>query len=293
MFDIWNADEPLAIQEYKKNNYMIRLTPEGQYCAIFCSSNNIWFPCTKEAFEASIINKDRYEWTNFHIPIAKKEIFVRDIYKSWYVTGINEELNSIDNLTDFLRKETAGYKLILIGSSAGGYLAALLSAKLNASYAIVFSAQFELKNKWAYDGNPFLRKYEETDKSRYYDLNTLLKASDRPIYYVVPIKSENDYYQYMHVKDIPCVKPIIFNSRHHGIVMLKGNMNRFLSLSQEEIQAIYEKNSNKRISLIGFSLQLEGFWHTVFEVAMQIKIILIVIYKKIVKNARKETNHEN
>ena len=281
VFDIWNYDEQMAIEQYHKDNFSIRTYPTGgEYCVIFCSSNNIWFPNTEEAFRESVIEKDRYEWTNFHFPNAGKEIFIRDIYKSWYVSGINERIDTIDHLVDFLRKEAEGYKIILVGSSAGGYLASLLGALLKAEYVIAFSAQFELRNKWARDVNPLLRKFEEDDdRNKYYDLVPVLKESNVPVYYIVPIKSEQDHYHFNHVKDLSCIKPIVFNSRHHGIVMLKGNLNRFFLLSQEELQVLFENNRGRIISSIGFSLQLEGIAGTLSVLANQ-----MVLYWKMIQN---------
>ena len=285
VFDIWNHDEPIAIEQYKKDNYMFRAYSGGAYCVIFCSSNNIWFPNTEEAFRQSIIDKNRYEWTNFHLPNTGKEIFVRDIYKSWYVTGINTTVDSIDKLADFLQKETDGYKIILIGSSAGGYLASLLGALLKAEYVIAFSAQFELRNQWANAVNPFLRKYEaDYKRSKYYDLVTILRESDTPIYYIVPAKSEQDNYHYNHVKNIPCIRPIVFNNKHHGIVMFKGNLNRFLLLSQKELQMLYEKNGGKIISNINFSMQLEGAVGTLSALTKQIKMYWKTLKNKIKRN---------
>lgn len=74
------------------------------------------------AFKTSLIEKNRYEWTNYHLSCAEKEIFIRDIYKSWYVTGINVNLDTIDKMVQFLKKETEGLKTILIGSSLGDIL---------------------------------------------------------------------------------------------------------------------------------------------------------------------------
>lgn len=215
---------------------------------------------------------------------AEKEIFVRDIYKSWYVTGINSSINSVDKLVDFLKEITFGYKVILIGSSAGGYLAALLGSLMKAEYVIAFSAQFELRNQWAEAVNPFLKKYDsDYTKSKYYDLSKTLIESDTPVYYIVPIKSVQDRYHYNHVKNIRCMRPIVFNSSHHGIVMLKGNLNHFLSLSQEELQRLYDTNKGKIITTLEFSRQIDGMTGTIAAVVGQVKIYFKSIIKKMKK----------
>ena len=284
MFDIWNHDEQIAIEQYKKDNYLIHTYAPKGVCVIFCSSNNIWFPNTEEAFKQCLIDKNRFEWTNFHLSNVGKEIFIRDIYKSWYVIGINTTVDSIDKLVDFLKKETYGYKIILIGSSAGGYIASLLGTLLEAEYVIAFSAQFDLRNQWTNAVNPFLRKFEnDYEKSRYYDLVPILMNSNTPIYYIVPIKSDQDNYQYNHVKSLSCISPIVFKSKHHGIVILKGNLQHFLSLSQQELEKLYEKNKNRMISSICFSLQLDGVIGTFFSSIKQMNMYLKILREKIKK----------
>ena len=107
----------------------------------------------------------------------------------------------------------------MIGSSSGGYLASILGCLLNAEYVIAFSAQFELRNRWAKDVNPFLQKYEvDNERAQYYDLKKLLLQNSTPIYYIVPIRSDQDSYNYEYIKDVPCIHPMIFNSKHHGVV---------------------------------------------------------------------------
>lgn len=260
MFDIWRQPSVLAEEQYEKDNYKIVRNETGEgYCAIFCSSNSIWFPNEQEYFEKSIIQKDRYEWMNVHCSLASKSIYVRDIYKSWYVTGINSRINTVDNLVDFLKGETAGYKVITIGSSSGGYLAVLLGILLNADHVIAFSAQFELRNKYAFNPNPFLQKYEGTDRSKYYDLKPFLLKSQVPVYYVVPLNCETDLYHWNRIKDVPNIGCLRFNSKHHGVVMFKANLEKFVSMNCMELDNIFQKWSGKLISPFRFSVHLIGF----------------------------------
>ena len=87
---------------------------------------------------------DKFEWRKHLIRRAYKQIWIRDITKEFYVRGINNQINSIDKMIDFLKKETEGYRSICIGSSAGGYIATLLGAVLNAEYVYCFSGYFNL-----------------------------------------------------------------------------------------------------------------------------------------------------
>lgn len=91
--------------------------------AVYLTSNALFFPNTPEVFRKAVVEKDRYEWTRLKIRRAQKHIFVRDVYKQWYASGINAKINTIDKLTDWLREQVKGYKhLIIIGSSGGGTL---------------------------------------------------------------------------------------------------------------------------------------------------------------------------
>lgn len=103
VFDIWTKREPLAEEIYNKDNYKIIDNPHGtrDECILYFSSNNIWFPNTEEAFKHSFVENDYYEWVKYGSTVSKKAIFFRDIYKSWYVTGINRHISSIDKLAEF------------------------------------------------------------------------------------------------------------------------------------------------------------------------------------------------
>ena len=127
MFDIWNEPSVIAESQYEKANYRIENKRVRGYCYIFCSSNHIWFPNEKVYFEKMVAD-DRYEWAHIPCNKADKTIYIRNIYKSWYVTGINDRISNMNQLILFLKHETDGYETVTIGSSSGGYLAALYAA---------------------------------------------------------------------------------------------------------------------------------------------------------------------
>ena len=172
MIDILN--NTVVADQYNKDNYYITVnnnTPTG-VCVIYFSSNDIW--------------SNRYEWKNLRIHKAQKEIFMRDIYKSWYTMGINSKLNSIDAVITFLQKETSGYNVITVGSSAGGYMAALTASLLNAQYALCFSPQFDITS--GIKNNPILQKYEKLSAGKYYSITKYIKRSYTRIFYFSPQK---------------------------------------------------------------------------------------------------------
>lgn len=141
---------PQIVQDYWLNepNFLIEYNEQcssKEYCAIYFCSNDIWFPHTEEIFRKRIVKNNFFEWYRCRIARAYKHIFVRDVFKQWYLTGINGEINSTDKLYEFLKKETAGYKVITLGSSAGGYASALFGPMLGAVQSICFNAQFCLQ----------------------------------------------------------------------------------------------------------------------------------------------------
>lgn len=280
MFDIWREKSDLAEQVYCGENYRIVDNPaaESTICAIYCSSNNIWFPNEEAFFRRSFIESDYYEWQKIRIKNAKKEIWIRDIYKSWYVTGINREICSVEKLIDFLRKETAGYEVVLIGSSAGGYLAALLSKPLSAFKAIVFSAQFDLNLPGAINNNPFLQKYKGTEREAYYDLSEYLKYSDAEIFYIYPNKNPQDIGQMETVKQLKSIHMMGMNSKRHGMVVYKCCVDELINMSKEQLKAVFERYRDKNPFIL--SVNIVGVIKTLQYVASELRSLLRKVIAK-------------
>lgn len=271
MFDIWNQYEALAIEQYNKDNYkVIDYASSGddnvkrKYCVIYCSSNDIWYPNELSAFKHSFFENDYYEWTSIECQIAVKEIYVRDIYKSWYVTGINSRINSIEKLIEFLKDEIGELPIICVGSSSGGYLAVLLACLLHASHALCFSAQFNLDNKHAMGENPFLQRYQlEYLKSKYYDLIPIIEESTVPVFYICPIGVDNDKEQCSSVENMSNVKIVRFRSKHHGVVLYKTALSELVSKNEEELNEWYLAHCKKCCFPFLVSLELAGFQCTI------------------------------
>lgn len=178
----------------------------------------------------------------------------------------------MDKLVEFIHKETQGYEIACIGSSAGGYLAILLGCVLNAEYVIAFSAQMELDNKWAIGANPLLQYYKKDERRNvYYDLAPIIEKVNTPIYYVVPMKSEQDKYHYNHVCNYQNIRAFCFNSSNHGIVIIKNNLQKIFSLSQKELDGLYEDYRGKAISVLEFSIHMIGLVGTIGGVFVEIK----------------------
>lgn len=283
MFDIWRCQSELADKIYALNNYKVEYCHDyknpligEKICVIYCSSNNIWSPNQEDAFRRSFVDNDYYEWTSIRKNDAHKEIWIRDIYKSWYVTGINEREKSIDHIIEFLKKETVGYVVWTIGSSAGGYMAALIAHELHAKAAICFSAQFDLRQKGAIDRNPFLQKYEGTSRSKYYDLSQIIRSENTEIFYFYPKKNEQDCRHYKKIVQCPGVHSAGIGSKRHGVVFLKCCLPTVLNMDIESLRKLAFLIQKKGYTPLKLSLKLVGS-----------KVTLKFIFKEVVKFLKK------
>lgn len=98
------ATEPNYIIYYDESS-------EENVCAIYFSSNDIYFPNTEEIFRKRIVEKNFFEWYHTRVK-ARKHIFVRDVFKQWYIEGINTIINSPEKMEEWLKTETLGYQVI-------------------------------------------------------------------------------------------------------------------------------------------------------------------------------------
>lgn len=242
-FDVWDLGNETIRKEYEKNNYeCVDTGIKSNWCYVLFSSNGLYYPDTKEVFEEQIVKKNRYEWKwvvkNSEIPTkAGKIIYVRDIHKIWYSYGINSRENTIDKTLDLLKTLTKGYRVVTIGSSAGGYMAVLAAIKLEACYCLNFSGQYKISDAFS---NP------------YKDISGMLDYYTGEIFYFVPAYCKNDIEQYQLVENKKCVKRFLFNDDRHASTMLTGNMPYIVGNSADKLQRLYTVYSGKKIGKIGF-----------------------------------------
>lgn len=279
-FDIWHNQYKKVEDIYSKDNWRVELNElaTSNICVIYFSSNNIWYPNTEEAFDRSFVNNDYYEWAKYGCLKARKVIYVRDIYKSWYVTGINTRVNSVDKLIDLLKQEIQGMQIITVGSSAGGYMAVLMGCKLKAEYVLCFSAQFTLLEKGCLDKNPLLHQYHNDNKRNlYYDLCGLLAENCVPIYYIMPAYCLEDVRQYKHISSFEHIFTIKISTKRHGVPVLKCNLPELLEMDDAKLKKLYEHYSGKIVNPITFSIHISGIKKTFIGL---LKEILRIIKKR-------------
>ncbi|HPF29263.1 MAG TPA: hypothetical protein PLZ77_04050 [Lachnospiraceae bacterium] len=141
----WN-DSSIVEEAYQGNNYQIVETGfRTNRCIIFFSGNGLYYPNNQDVFLDVVCKRDRYEWKkvaqNKKIrEYFEKIIFVRDIYKQWYIKGTGSNNSSIKAVLDLLKENTENMQLTTCGNSAGGYMATLMGSLLGASMFFLFPA---------------------------------------------------------------------------------------------------------------------------------------------------------
>ncbi|WP_298480356.1 hypothetical protein [uncultured Maribacter sp.] len=264
---IFQTDSEIVKQQYKTaKNYLIEYTTDDtsakeNYCTIYFSSNNLYFPNNNSTFQEEIIKKNTFEWYSTRINKAKKHIFIRDIHKQWYLTGINEEINTIEKLHVFLKKETKDYKTITIGSSSGGYAAVLFGQLLNAYTTYSFNGQFRLF--WQMQNSssqidPILFRFKKNDNlKKYYNIVNFIKNPSSILYFNSQ-KSSEDIAQMKYVKNLG-LQFFIFKTKHHGIPFIASTLPKLLNTNVAELLKLKNTIHNPFL----FSLKIGGFKTTV------------------------------
>lgn len=262
--NIFQIDSEYAKSAYQSKNFEIEYTAnscEIKYCTIYFSSHNIYYPNTPSEFRKRIMEQDYYEWRNYKTNVSQKHIYVRDIFKQWYLTGINNEINTPEKLLDFLKRETNGYRIITVGSSAGGYAAVLYGSLLNAEKILAFNAQFEINSLLIYSKehiNPLVFRLKNQPVSKYYDTTAFIK-SNIDIFYFYSTKSEWDSEQFAHTNKLPSIYKIGFRTSHHGIPILKDNISIILNMNKEDLIGLV---GSSPYNVFYFSVRIIGFKKT-------------------------------
>ena len=265
---VFQTDSALVHAMYEKENYTVSVDPNAKdkgICVLYFSSHDIYYPNTDEVFRKKIVERDSYEWYGTRIENVYKHIFIRDIKKQWYLHGINSRINTPEKLLEFLKKECQSYRIITVGSSAGGYAAVLYGSLLGAEKVFCFNGQFNLNMVLSRSStfiDPLLFQLQNSEFRIYYDLKSFLNMTV-PIHYFVSVDSNLDKEQFNYIKVAQQVKVIKFKTSHHGIPFPKACLPNVLSLSNEEIEQLIKYNHRPiifSIRIIGLIPTFKGIW---------------------------------
>lgn len=266
----WIDNSLISEQRLPGMNYRIEDgdNPNSNLYVVYCSSNGIYFPNNEETFRKRIIEQDKYDWKRNRIKKnVCKHIYIRDLYKNWYVEGINIEINTIQKVADWIVSITPkGAEFVFIGSSAGGYMSICLASILGGT-VFAGSPQIQLK---VLDKYPFLCIHQhDRECNRWFDLKQVISESKcKSRYYILyGAKNEEDHDQISKISDLPNVKVIEFDTDLHGVVFLPFNVKDFYRKAD-----VLERMSmkNKMVSRITFSVKVSGLWRTLFECGKKI-----------------------
>ena len=271
----FQADCDMVWSVYQNNsNYKIEYDDkcaDKDYCAVYFCSNDIYFPNNEEIFRKRIIEKDFYEWYGSRVDKAYKHIFLRDIFKQWYLTGINARIDSPEKLLEFLKKETEGMQVVTVGSSAGGYAAILYGVQLHATRIMAFNAQFELESSLLHVNEriyPLVYRLRETDRRKYYDLRNVIDINSSTIYYFHSAFSQWDMMERKHIEDCRNIHIVKFRTKHHGIPFLKVALKKVLNLESGELCKYTQKMNHPilfTIRMVGISNTIMGFTSQIYK----------------------------
>ncbi len=269
---VFQTDSDIARAAYQSaDGYLIEYDESNnkEHCAIYFSSNEIYYPNDEGTFRRSILEQNKFEWFGTRVPYAHKHIFLRDIQKQWYLTGINSGIDTPDKLLAFLKAETEGYKVTTLGSSAGGFAAVLFGSLLRARLMLSFNGQFQvhsLLNTSSESINPILFRYKRANKLfEYFDTKSFITEGDN-IFYFYSNGSGWDCEQREHIRD-KGVNIIEFATSHHGIPFPKCSLPAILKMPKEEMMDL----PGHIFSPFIFSIKMVGLVRTIKGVFEQLK----------------------
>lgn len=256
----FNVEHPKVIDCYdNRNNYKIQLSEDGDpnLCAIYFTSHALYYPNTESEFTRSVLESDRYEWYKSRHLNAGKHIFVRDVFKQWYLKGINGSINSPDLLLRFLKHQTEGMEVVTIGASAGGYAAILYGCMLNAKSVLAFNPQINLYQELTSSSeseNLFLYKFKNTELSKFYNLNNCL-SSNTDIFYVYSTLSQWDLTHCGLLCQADNIHRIPIRSNLHGVPVPMLVLREFISSKRETLLRFARKENRQVRIMIYFNFR--------------------------------------
>lgn len=260
-FQLSNASLKLLREQYENVRVVDYQGSRSNACAIYFSSNALYAPNTDDAIRKTLFEKDRYEWTKNLVCDAKRHIFVRDVYKQWYLEGVSSTCDTVDKTLSLLKEKAKGYdSCVCVGSSAGGFAAVLFGSLLGAERILAFNPQFTLSPFLKEESSPLLnpilwRNKDDENVSIYYDLKDIVNAYKRPVYYFLSARSEKDLIQHQYICDCEAVKTIFFNTANHGIPFLRPVFKCVLNADKLELDQFVGRTFNS----LGFSFKNGGF----------------------------------
>lgn len=270
---VFQVDSEIVQEVYRnRDNYKIvvdQTATDRSIVALYFSSNDIYYPNEEAVFKKRIVEKDAFEWFGTRIKKAYKHIFIRDVFKQWYLKGINKELGSIDKVVAFLKKETQGCQIVTLGSSSGGFAAVHFGSLLGAKKILSFNGQFEVHSLLETSKpstDPILFRNKDTALAKQYDIKPFINPASN-IYYFYSNASAWDMTQREHVSDIKALHVIEFKTGHHGIPFLKRALPKVINLSDDSLKELGYRVQHP----LWFSVKMIGLKEVFLSIYLQLR----------------------
>tara|TARA_R100000951_G_scaffold112341_1_gene112543 strand:+ start:41 stop:679 length:639 start_codon:yes stop_codon:yes gene_type:complete len=147
-------------------------------------------------------------------------LFVKDPKRIWYQNGISQKHNSVESTVELIKSYSSKYQTtICIGNSAGAFAAILFGTLLNVNQVVAFSPQ-TLLSKDLKDF-PWMKELDNLYKNDMYCVDLKYHLSNinysTKIDVCVPVLNSFDSNQFDHIKDMPNVKMLPFNTADHNM----------------------------------------------------------------------------
>lgn len=266
VFCSYDENDPILKAQYQNDNFMIinnaNTRKRGGTCYIYFSGNGLYTANNLESFQKSVQEANRYEWMKLRAKgRIDKEIFIRDIYLSWYAKGINSRLDNIEKLIEWLKSETEGFEeIVTIGNSAGGYMAVICGCALRAKRVFSICGQFSLSHHNGHTAsNPLLVKYGE---EKFYENYRMIEGNPQiPVYYIYSHGVDHDCEQAGYVESINHVRILAVDSARHGKTLNPFDYPVLLSMNQEQLDALFRAFAGRVVAADAISIRMKGnFW---------------------------------
>lgn len=239
---------------YTNENYKIINTGfHTGRCIIFFSGNGIYYPDNYETFDSLINKKDRFEWENISksrkiYENFERIIFFRDIFKCWYVKGINNKNDSVSKLVLLCKELVKGYnEVVTCGNSAGGYIATIVGNALSATKIYNFGGQWNIESSINRD---FMKRlFNEKENSRNLDISSLKGMNN--VYWFYSAFCLDDKKQREYIINNHEIKVFAMNTRIHGDLVFPECYEELLTADNFFLEKLNQKYKDKIINKRG------------------------------------------
>lgn len=249
---------------YHFDNFKIINTGKSKISYVFIQGNII--NPRKGTFDFYEKNKENFEWMKVaNSPLVKnnsgKIIFIRDFASKFYLYGINHKITSIDDVVEFIKKETDGYDVYFAGYSGGAYLSLILGSMLkNTKRIYAFGPIYNLllwdgiDHSYSQEDLDYFRLCKDKTRSKYFNIAEYINGLEQKVLSFYGKKCEADLVQQNFINNSGLIVPTlaINTERHCGnlsfytlVGLLSCNNKKFL-----KIQKLSKHKTVKEIKIL-------------------------------------------